>query len=77
MNRQKLEVHFRRKTFDLRPLIGGLRAEEDERGVALVAKLLRNQRGRIGRPDVLLDAMGLSDRLVSIDRTRISFDLEG
>jgi radical SAM-linked protein len=76
ISQEQVIVHFRRKTFDLRPLVGSLVAREDKKGVLLEAKLLRNERGRIGRPDVLLDAMDLSDHMRSIDRKRIAFDLD-
>jgi radical SAM-linked protein len=76
MAQEQVMVHFRRKTFDLRPLVGSLEVIEDKGDVVLKAKLLRNERGRIGRPDVLLDAIDLGDRVKSLDRRRIVFDLE-
>ena len=105
MHRDTLQVEFRRKTFDLRPLIGSLalkrtlpraehwahtpgetdvsRAPHDPRGAydpcrydttTLEAALLRDRKGRIGRPDVLLKALGLSEYARRIDRVSITFE---
>ena len=42
--------------------------------VILEAVLLRDEKGRIGRPDVLLEALGLSEHAVGMCRTAILFD---
>jgi len=43
--------------------------------VVLEAVLLRLPSGRIGRPDVLLEALGLLERARCIHRARIVFDV--
>ena len=45
-----------------------------EEVVMLDAVLLRDEKGRIGRPDVLLEALGLSEHAVGMCRTAILFD---
>ena len=73
--RERVEVTFRRKTFDLRPLVGRLEVEAGEGEVALEAVLLRLPSGRIGRPDVLLEALGLAAYARRVHRARIGFDV--
>jgi radical SAM-linked protein len=75
MARDTLEVTFRRKTFDLRALVGALAAREGQArsGPVLEATLLRAPSGRIGRPDVLLDALALSAHARQVHRKRIVF----
>jgi radical SAM-linked protein len=73
MAHETFEVRFRRKTFDLRPLIGALRVWGTDAGPVLEATLLRDKNGRIGRPDVLLEALGLSEKARSVHRVRIAF----
>jgi radical SAM-linked protein len=74
MAQETLKVQFRRKTFDLRPLIGALTVGGTEDGPVLEATLLRDKSGRIGRPDVLLQALGLSEQARSVHRVRIAFE---
>lgn len=74
MARDALEVQFRRKTFDLRPLVGALTVQGAEPRPLLEAVLLRNKSGRIGRPDVLLEALGLSEHARRVHRLRIVFE---
>jgi len=45
-----------------------------EKAVILDAVLLRDEKGRIGRPDVLLEALGLGEYAVGMCRTAILFD---
>jgi radical SAM-linked protein len=77
MDRDTFQVVFRRKTFDLRALIGSLVTRpadaQDGGTVTLEATLLRNSKGRIGRPDVLLEALGLSAYARRVHRTHIVF----
>jgi radical SAM-linked protein len=73
MQRDALEVEFRRKRFDLRPLIGALTAYMDRGQVSLEAKLLCDTTGRIGRPDVLLDALDLTPYARAVHRVQIAF----
>jgi hypothetical protein len=68
------KVEFRRKKFDLRPLIGQLDVQRSNDTVLLTMQLLRNAQGRIGRPDVVLEALGLSEHARRIHRTHIVFD---
>jgi radical SAM-linked protein len=74
MARETLEVQFRRKTFDLRPLVGALTVQKVEPHPVLEAVLLRDRSGRIGRPDVLLEALGLGERARRVHRLRIAFE---
>jgi radical SAM-linked protein len=75
MAREHVEVSFRRKTFDMRPLVGRLEAEAEEGQVALEAVLMRLPAGRMGRPDVLLEALGLAEYARRIHRAHIAFDV--
>ena len=74
---ETLEVVFRRRTFDLRPLIGALAVQCKGDGVTIEATLLRSESGRIGRPDVLLEALGLRERARHVRRVRIVFEAQG
>jgi radical SAM-linked protein len=80
LTRDAVEVTFRRKTYDLRPLIASLRVRPAGEattvgGTTTVVDmaLLRDAGGRIGRPDVVLEALGLSAYARRIHRTRIVF----
>jgi radical SAM-linked protein len=53
---------------------GGTSLCPGEKAVILEAALLRDEKGRIGRPDVLLTSLGLSEHAVGICRTAILFD---
>jgi radical SAM-linked protein len=77
LQRDACEVTFRRKTFDLLPLVGALDVAEDEDAVVLTAVLVRLASGRIGRPDVLLDALGLAAHARRVRRTQIAYQLPG
>ena len=68
-----VQVEFRRKVFDLRPLIGSLALRRQGESTILKAALLRTPNGRIGRPDVLLQALGLKAYARGIHRARIVF----
>jgi radical SAM-linked protein len=82
LEQREVQVQFRDQSFDLRPLIGSVsvgampagRAGAAEAVVTLEAILLRDEKGRIGRPDVLLNALGVSDYAVGMCRTAILFD---
>ena len=74
--REEILVTFRRKTFDLRPLIESLTVEPvspDPSETVLTAVLLRSESGRIGRPDVLVEALDLGLYLCGIHRCAIDF----
>jgi radical SAM-linked protein len=75
MARERMEVTFRRKTYNLRPLVGQLGAETEDGQVALEAMLMRLPSGQIGRPDVLLKTLGLSEHARRIHRARIAFNI--
>ena len=79
---ETIPIEFRRKRFDLRPLIGSLKLRENtlanaQRGeLGLQAVLLRDERGRIGRPDVLIEALNLSEYVRGIHRTWVVYRTE-
>jgi len=74
---ERCEVTFRRKTFDLRPLIGALSVRTGPSGTIIDALLLRSASGRIGRPDVLLEALDLAAHARGVHRERIVFGEAG
>ena len=76
MERDHCEVTFRRKTFDLRPLVGALDVVEEGKAVLLSARLRRLASGRIGRPDVLLEALDLAPHARRVHRAQIAFGLD-
>ena len=61
----------RGKEYDLRPLILELRVDEDEDDNLLLAMRLLLQPGKTGRPDEVLDALGLDPLSVRVHRTGI------
>ncbi len=61
----------RGKEYDLRPLVLELRLEEDEEGALLLAMRLLLQPGKTGRPDEVLDALGIDPLSVRVHRTKI------
>lgn len=71
--REAYETTFRGKSFDMRALVGALSARDKGDNVVLEAVLLRDERGRIGRPDVLLNVLGLTEYAQRLHRTRIHF----
>jgi radical SAM-linked protein len=79
LEKSKAPITFRRKTFDLRPLIGDLAlapaSAAGPRSVSLTATLLQNERGRIGRPDALLQALDLEPYVRRVVRQQLVFDL--
>lgn len=74
---ERYEVTFRRKTLDLRPLIGALSVCAEGGCTVIEALLLRNASGRIGRPDVLLEALGLTAYVRGVHRAQIVFGEAG
>ena len=78
MGKKEVPIQFRRKTFDLRPLIGSLSvspasAKEPDL-VHLDAVLLRDERGRTGRPDVLIQALELEPNARRMVRKELVFE---
>lgn len=64
----------RGKPYDLRPLILDLYVQKaDNEHITLWARLRASQDGGTGRPDELLDALGLSDTPVEICRSGLNF----
>jgi radical SAM-linked protein len=79
LQQESVLVEFRGKQFDLRPLVGSLELSETATAdtahpaVTLRAVLLRDDKGRIGRPDVLLEALGLIEYALQIHRSRVLY----
>jgi radical SAM-linked protein len=63
----------RGKEYDLRPLIEDLRLEERDEDRCTIAMTLRAGEGGTGRPDEVLDELGLADQAEGITRTRLLF----
>lgn len=61
----------RGKEYDLRPLILELKVDEDEDDHLLLTMRLLLQPGKTGRPDEVLDALGLDPLSVRVRRTDI------
>jgi len=66
----------RGKTYDLRPLLDSIEVIELERRATLRMTLSSSQQGT-GRPDEVLDALGLDASLVRIQRKRLILSEEG
>jgi len=73
MRQESAPIEFRRKRFDFRPLIDALSVREESDTVVLLASLLRDEKGRIGRPDALLVALGLTATVRRLHRRQIIF----
>jgi radical SAM-linked protein len=63
----------RGKEYDLRPLIEDLRLEERDEDRCTIAMTLRAGEGGTGRPDEVLDELGLADQAEGFTRTRLLF----
>jgi radical SAM-linked protein len=79
LSQEEIEVEFRHKRFDLGPLIEtldvrALPAQDAGQEVVLEMTLLRDEKGRIGRPDVVLEALGCEQFVKRIHRTQIVFE---
>ena len=93
LEQETVLVEFRRKQFNVRPLIDSLTLSESslaDRGhpadklhpadkvqpaLMLRAVLLRDERGRIGRPDVLIEALGLTEHTRQIHRAQVVYQI--
>jgi radical SAM-linked protein len=73
LERKTVPVEFRRKHFDLRPLVGSLTLSGAYPPLTLRAVLLQDDRGRIGRADVLMQALGLSEHVRATHRVQVLF----
>ncbi len=71
-----VEIEFRRKRFDLRPLIEALTIRSINDIMILEMRLLRNAQGRLGRPDAVLAALDLGEFAQHIHRTQIIFETD-
>jgi hypothetical protein len=60
--------------YDLRPLIDDLWIESREGAAYVLGMRLRSDSHATGRPDEVLEAMGLGDVPRSIERTRCLFE---
>jgi radical SAM-linked protein len=70
---ESLPRERRGKRYDLRPLIEELRVRPDPAGAsALIEMRLRAQEGATGRPDEVLDALGIQREDARIERTALS-----
>lgn len=61
----------RGRPYDLRPLILDLRLEEARAGECVLTMLLSAREGATGRPEEVLDALGLADGFFRVTRRRI------
>lgn len=73
LSAQRLPRRRRGKAYDLRPLMDALWIEGEVPGGILIAMRLRAGEGGTGRPDEVLDELGLAERAVSIQRESIIF----
>lgn len=71
---QTVEVDRRGKGYDLRPLIDTIKVDGQNEGVVLEMSLLCDDSGRIGRPDAVIEALGLAEHVRAMHRVRIWFD---
>ena len=70
--------HERRgKRYDLRPLIEDLQLEQVSEGKAVFAMRLSARPGATGRPEAVLDALGLGDAFARYRRSRIVLEKQG
>ncbi len=63
----------RGRPYDLRPLILDLHLEEVRADECVLTMLLSAREGATGRPEEVLDALGLADRFFQVTRRRILF----
>lgn len=77
MDKDKVPIRFRRKTFDLRPLIGSLVLQptlpEEPDTIVVETTLLSDDRGRIGRPDNVTQALELEPFVRRMVRLELVF----
>ncbi len=67
-------IDFRGKQYDIRPLIETLNVQHEQGQTRIEMRLLRDTDGRLGRPDAVLAAIGLSQEAHSICRIAIEFE---
>jgi radical SAM-linked protein len=76
LDSEHLPRQRRGKAYDLRPLVEKLWLESSDPDEYTLGMRLRAGEGGTGRPDEVLDQLGLSDRVRGITRTRIFFASE-
>jgi len=68
---ERLPRRRREREYDLRPLILALWVETGEAGVAVGMRLRASPQGGTGRPDEVMDALGLTEQVRGIHRVRL------
>jgi radical SAM-linked protein len=76
LERDRLPRERRGKVYDLRPLIEQLRLEERKGDRYFLEMTLKAGEGGTGRPDEVLDELGLADRVSNVNRRRLLFSTE-
>jgi radical SAM-linked protein len=74
---EELPHERRGKRYDLRPLIEDLRLEDVTEGNAVLTMRLSARPGATGRPEAVLDVLGMGDAFARYRRTRIVLEEEG
>jgi len=70
---EQLPRQRRDKRYDLRPLIEDLRLKSKAESQCILSMTLTAGEGGTGRPDEVLDALGLAERVRAITRTHLVF----
>jgi len=76
LSAEQLLRQRRGKKYDLRPLIEGLWVEGKEGNNWVLGMRLRAGEGGTGRPDEVLDALGLAEKPYAVRRERLLFGLD-
>jgi radical SAM-linked protein len=74
---EELPHERRGKRYDLRPLIEDLRLEDVTEGNVVLTMRLSARPGATGRPEAVLDVLGMGDAFARYRRTRIVLEEEG
>jgi radical SAM-linked protein len=74
---EELPHERRGKHYDLRPLIEDLRLEDVTEGNAILTMRLSARPGATGRPEAVLDVLGMGDAFARYRRSRIVLEKEG
>jgi len=74
---EELPHERRGKRYDLRPLIEDLQLEDVTEGNAVLNMRLSARPGATGRPEAVLDVLGMGDAFARYRRTRIVLEEEG
>jgi radical SAM-linked protein len=73
LSSEHLPRERRKKRYDLRPLVEDLWVESQDEQQYTLAMRLRAGEGGTGRPDEVLDQLGLAEQVKGITRTRLLF----